>query len=352
MHPQSEGVGFFMETSFHYEVYRNIITALLSQNVRCELLINDLIEPTFVNEMIATLNKIRTPGLTFARVSMVLKTEKKYRCLITPYHISYLKNAASLHIRALYGLAKNQWNHARWNAHYHYILCYSRYTQASLNLGEKAVVIGNPRFDDWHNKTTPLDVPEELKLDKNKPTLLYAPTYGELSSLPHWAEKLGRLSHEYNIIAKLHHGTMYRESERGALKLARRHLKKMTADSSASLALLRHADIVITDNSGFIFDAINADKKVILLNWQGMDSLLQDNATFSDPDSPDQQVRSFLPVASDMQDLRHYLSDEYQWQDIAPQLAHIKQEYCDAFNDGMAGLRAALVIIEAMAERR
>jgi hypothetical protein len=89
---------------------------------------------------------------------------------------------------------------------------------------------------------------------------------------------------------------------------------------------------------------------VILLNWQGMDNLLVNQASYSTADSPEQKVRDFLPVAHDMQDLRRYLSPEYPWDDISPQVQHSKNTYCDAFNDGMAGLRAAMVIIEAIHE--
>ncbi|MEO3989854.1 CDP-glycerol glycerophosphotransferase family protein [Pseudocitrobacter cyperus] len=352
MRAQTDCVAFFMETSFHYQVYRNIISHLISHNVACELVVNDLIEPAFVNEMISGLRKISMPGLACVSLSSVIKSGKKYRCMISPYYLQYLEKTADIHIRTLYGLAKNQWNHAEWNTQYDYILCYSHYTQASLQCGDKAIVVGNPRFDDWHNKTYQKALPSELNINPAKPTLLYAPTYGDLSSLPHWAEKLGRLRQEYNIIAKLHHGTLYRESERSALKLAQRYLKNIVSDNDLTLTLLEQADYVVTDNSGFIFDAIHADKKVILLNWKEMGKLLADNASYSSPDSPEQKVRAYLPVAEDMQEIRDYLSADWPWGEIAPALQNIKTEYCDAFNDGMAGLRAALVIIEALREQR
>lgn len=350
MQQQSGCVAFYMETSFHYEVYRNIISVLLSKNVKCELLINDLIEKKFVAEMISGLNNIKMPGLTCTTLSCILQTEKKYHCLITPYYIRHLKNSAHIHIRALYGLAKNQWNHAHWNSDYHYILCYSDYTQTSLNVGDKAIVVGNPRFDDWHNNTWSRTLLDGIKIDPAKPTLLYAPTYGDLSSIPHWAERLGRMNKEYNIIAKLHHRTLYKESERNMLKLVRRFIKNIVSDSATTFALLDCADYVITDNSGFIFDAINADKKVILLNWPGMEKLLINQASYSSVDSPEQKVREFMPVATDMQDIRRYLSADYPWENLNTSLQQIKTHYCDAFNDGMAGLRAALVIVEALHE--
>lgn len=342
-------IGFFMETSFHYEVYRNIIAELLKQKIHCELVINDLIEPSFVNDMLSFLNKISVSGLDCMLLSVAMNTDKKYSCLVSPYYIKHLKNISEVHIRTLYGLAKNQWNHAEWNTQYQAILCYSDYTKNMLALNKNNVhIVGNPKFDDWHNQRYAKVLPDYIKIDTKKPTILYAPTYGNLSSLVHWAEKLGRLGREYNLITKLHHGTLYRQSESTALKLAKRHLKTLVSDNNITFTLLHQADYVITDNSGFIFDAINADKKTILLNWQEMETLLAQNRTFSSVDSPEQQAREFLPVVNDMLDLRRYLANDYDWQQHTSRMEEIKTAYCDAFNDGKAGERAARVIIDTL----
>lgn len=340
-----------METSFHYEVYRNIIAQLLKNKVRCELIINDLIkahEPKFLNEMLTLLGKLNVAGLDCILLSTVLRSSKTYSCVVSPYYIRYIKDITTIHVRALYGLAKNHWNHAEWNKHFSAILCYSHYTKDSLSLDDKTHIVGNPRFDSWHNKNYAKELPAELNLSREKKTIVYAPTYGELSSIIPWAERLGRLSAEYNIIAKLHHGTLYKNSEAKALKLAKRHFKKIITDNSLTFTLLHHADYIITDNSGFIFDAINADKKLIIVDWPEMTQLLKDRCSFSSIDSPEQQVRSFIPVARDMLDIRKYLADDYNWKFHEDHLRQIKIDYCDAFNDGLAGKRAAHVIINEM----
>ncbi|WP_410739176.1 hypothetical protein [Citrobacter sedlakii] len=81
-----------------------------------------------------------------------------------------------------------------------------------------------------------------------------------------------------------------------------------------------------------------------------MEKLLINQASYSSVDSPEQKVREFMPVATDMQDIRRYLSTDYPWENLNTSLQQIKTHYCDAFNDGMAGLRAALVIVEALHE--
>ena len=47
---------------------------------------------------------------------------------------------------------------------------------------------------------------------------------------------------------------------------------------------------MISDNSGFIFDAVNAEKRVILLRWDEMDDLLTKNRSYSTIESPEQQI--------------------------------------------------------------
>jgi len=42
-----------------------------------------------------------------------------------------------------------------------------------------------------------------------------------------------------------------------------------------------------------------------------------------------------------MGDLRHLLSDAFDWASLQPPLDEIRQHYCDAFRDGNAGERAA-----------
>ncbi|MCQ8812088.1 CDP-glycerol glycerophosphotransferase family protein, partial [Escherichia coli] len=76
---------------------------------------------------------------------------------------------------------KETWNHADWNRFYQRILCYSNYSQQALAHLSNAIVVGNPRIDAWHNATFDRALPENIKQDERKPTLLYAPTFGAIS---------------------------------------------------------------------------------------------------------------------------------------------------------------------------
>ncbi|WP_330983796.1 MULTISPECIES: glycosyltransferase [Enterobacterales] len=339
----SDIIGFYMETSLHYAVYRPVITALQAMGHTCSLLISDRIQKPFLDEMLETLRTIDDPALGGARLSDVTERRQRYKCLISPYYTPLLNGLSDCHVRAMYGLAKEEWNHAWWNTFYQRILCYSHHSQQALDINGSAIVVGNPRFDEWHNASFDARVPNVVKLDDKKPTILYAPTYGALSSLPHWAEKLGRLSHDFNIVTKLHHGTCYKPEEAASLALANKHLKKRADAPKHVLPLLAKADYVLTDSSGFIFDAIHMRKRVILLEWPEMKTLL-DGQSYSTPHSADQHIRDILPVAKDVAQLKTLLSDAFDWTSLQASLNEIRHHYCDAYMDGKAGERAARVI--------
>lgn len=343
-------VGFYMETAFHYQVYKPIVAALRRRGIACELVVSDGISAELVKEMLTLLQTLDDPVLRWRPLSQVRKQNIRYTCLLSPYFTPLIQGLSEVNVRALYGLAKEQWNHAWWNAFYQRILCYSHHTQRALNINGSAFAVGNPRFDGWHTGNFSSQAVDALKLDPAKKTLLYAPTFGELSSLPHWAKTVGRLAQDFNVVTKLHHGTLCRPEEKGSLALARRHLPHRISAHDSTLALLHAADYILTDNSGFIFDAIHAGKKTILLSWENMEALLEGERTFSSASSPDQTIRRLLPVVKDIVGLRQWLSGEKEseWQNKWDELDNVRYHYCDPWQDGQAAERAAHVIIEAL----
>ncbi|WNP33387.1 glycosyltransferase [Enterobacter kobei] len=341
-------IGFYLETAFHYQLYQPMIAPLLDAGYHCDLLISDQVPQGLGDELRQLLAALDEPRLSGSRLSEVINRRQQYACLVSPYYTPALKSLAKVQVRAMYGLAKERWNHAWWNAFYHHILCFSHYSQQALDINGNARVVGNPRFDKWHRGEVDRSALAGLRLDAKKPTLLYAPTFGALSSIPHWAESLSRLSREYNLVVKLHHATLHRAEEANDLAIVERHIKKRVTRHDLTLPLLQCADYVLTDNSGFIFDAIHAGKRVILLDWAGMDDLLAQDVTYSNPHSAEQKIRALLPVARNMAELRQQLSAECDWASRDAALADVRHHYCDAFQDGNAGQRAAACLMAAV----
>lgn len=195
----------------------------------------------------------------------------KYGLLVSTWYRGPLKeeyNQDKKIVRVLYGHAKDLWNFGPWSAHFDLVLSYGPYSQQFLSLYGNSTVVGNPKFDDWFNGTIDQSAVKEIKkrLDPLKPTLLYLPTYGMLSSLHLMATAINKISLNYNVILKLHHVTHLYEKEKTAPYRDNPRII-FQSDRDDILPLLQIADVIISDNSGAIFDAILADKPVVLIDF-------------------------------------------------------------------------------------
>lgn len=140
------------------------------------------------------------------------------------------------------------------------------YGQFSKNIIEgfcQVATIGNPRFDPYFKNALDRDVMTQYSqyLDPNKKTVLYLPTWGDLSSYPRFSKTFVELRQNYNVICKTHH------LSGASLEINNRpycidHQGKIIDET---LYLLAISDVVLSDYSGSIFDALYAKKPVILL---------------------------------------------------------------------------------------
>lgn len=348
--PLANTVAFYMETAFHYSVYEKVIDALVAHGQPCHLMIADSIQPAFVKEMTQFLDNLARPDVAVSLVSVVRKSGLQYGCVVSPYHTPLIAGLGLRNARMIYGLAKDNWGHAWWNVFYDRIYCYGEHTRSRLNLFDTCETVGNPRFDDWYQGKVDSSALDFLKLDAKKPTLLYAPTFGPLSSLPHWAEALSRLQREFNLVVKLHHGTCGKQEEAAALKQAKSLFRKCVSDANLNLPLLQRANYVLSDNSGFIFDAVQAGKKTVLLRLPEQAQKLQQPHSLSNAQSAEQLIQQQLPVADDISGLRQILDPNFDWHQRDEALERIRHHYCDSFQDGQAGQRIAHSLQTLMSE--
>lgn len=337
-----ETIGFFMETAFHYQIYRPIIAALQSQGQRCALLVNDRVAKPLRDDMLSLLKTISHSGLGGNLLSSVLTQKQHYKCLVSPYYIAELNGLAGMHIRAIHGLANEAWSHGWWNTFYQRTLCFASYSQRALDINGSTKVVGNPRFDGWHTKNETVTLPSTLKLDPKKPTILYVPTYGASSSIPHWAEKISRLDHDYNILLLIQHTVPYGSEGEKWLTLIHHCFKKQITAHDHVLPAFEKADYILTDSDEYIFDAIHLNKSVVQLNAPEAEVSTECRSIVS-------HLHNMMPVAHDMNELRIFLSNTFDWSTQQTVVNDIRSQYCDAFMDGNAGERAAFAIIDAIA---
>lgn len=247
-------------------------------------------------------------------------------------------------------------HHRMWDLY----LCLNPHIHEIIKLFTAAEVVGYPKFDDWFNGTvgdsdsTVLGLPEHVT--RGKKVLLYLPTHGDLCSIDALVFELKKLARKYAVIAKLHYYTTYIEPARK--ELLRDSYITLLGDETDLLPLLQRADLVISDNSSAIFDALLADKPVIATDFLSAEYLdqqhkkvkqyparpLEGALTYSQ--SVEQRVKrdgtiiSFSRPADLPDAVRRGLADEPSFRERRRAL----RNELFAFNDGKCAARAAEAI--------
>src|SRR5690606_26555140 len=96
-------------------------------------------------------------------------------------------------------------------------LVYGAYSAAVIGQMCRVSEVGNPRFDPLVEGRLDRDVLERIsrKLDPRKPTVVYQPTWGDLSTGTDFSPALAELAEEFNVVAKPHHMTSIRTGNTG-----------------------------------------------------------------------------------------------------------------------------------------
>ncbi|MDI9221128.1 CDP-glycerol glycerophosphotransferase family protein [Pantoea sp. EA-12] len=160
-----------------------------------------------------------------------------------------------------YGYAKEPHNYGPWRSLADLCLAYGDYAREKIEDYCPCVATGNPRFDQWANYQF---VTNAEKTEDIKKTILYVPTWGELSSLDLYIERIISLSEKYNLILKLHHNSDLIEKKKSLLD-GNENISIYGANDDV-LELINKSDLVISDYSGAIFDAVYFNKPIVLLD--------------------------------------------------------------------------------------
>lgn len=159
-----------------------------------------------------------------------------------------------------YGYAKSKYNYAEWRASADVNLVYGQHAYDGLKKYNNAFLLGVKRPELSHHQN-------EIK------TVLYAPTWGDLCSVKKWLDEIIDLSTDFKIIIKAHHlmgKKSFNRPEYLRLKnLAKQALQNIHIDFDADSdlkTLMREADLVISDYSGAIFDALLYQKPLVLID--------------------------------------------------------------------------------------
>ena len=175
-----------------------------------------------------------------------------------------------------YGYAKEPHNYGTWRALADLCLVYGSYTEKKISTYSPSKAVGNPRLQLWHDDEFHINAKNKYKniLKDGLLTVLYMPTWGELSSIDQYINAVLSLSQNYHVLIKLHHNTDL--LEKGRLEKIETNRIHFFGANDDALELLSVSDIVISDYSGAIFDAIYCSKPVVLLDKEEQEILEED----------------------------------------------------------------------------
>jgi hypothetical protein len=262
-----EYIGFGCTTIFHYLHFKRIASYFKEEAIFI------IATPQRTNNRYEKLEQYFVQHqVNYCSANEIISGQVNLKGVVAPYYLPLFNFIPSevVRIRVLYGYAKDAWNYADWNKGFDFILAYGPYSQRKLEVLAPTVSIGHPRYlgkegdqfrEVYSTDDTLISQWFSSSIDD---VLLYCPTWGDLSSFTWFKQVVNQLEQKYRLIIKLHHGiSLSNEYDFSELNSERAFLCDETVDL---FDLFPYCDVVISDYSGAIFDAMLANKKIVLVN--------------------------------------------------------------------------------------
>ncbi|NMH59634.1 CDP-glycerol glycerophosphotransferase family protein [Alteromonas ponticola] len=277
-------------------------------------------------------NMAASEGFRAVDHELILESEQKYSVLVSNHSMFEHKRKSInfslgvMQVRFMYALGKAKHNFSSWNNDYDLILCFGPYQAERLKQCCSATIfqMGYPRYDGYFTDMLNKDeIKRELGLDERRKTIVWLPTWKELSSIDKFAPAMSLLSTKYNVIVKTHPLAAEEEPER-VNKLKEFKFTKVITEIYDNLNLYTVSDWVVADYGGPAFGAIYLDKPLLLLNMPNA----EDDALTGE-DSPDILLRNQI-VNIDAQhswQIEKILSQEQVWQKQATSRQALRRQH-------------------------
>lgn len=363
--------GFIICYPFQFYVYKNIYKYLEEAEFIVDLQVfYPVRQPA---DLVEDLINILTKNKAYFRIfhyedfpnqSYADNFFSRYTTLVSVWEWNCIKlgcNKDKIKVNLAYGAGKELITIRPSRTMYDVVLSYGERDTKLYSLCTKAVIVGNPKFDDWFNGEIDKEVISEInqKIDRSKRNILYLPTHSDLDSIIELSEELKKLSSSYNVIVKLHYHTV--RDEKHKVDILRHKNIILLNDDYDLLPLLNISDIVISDNSSAIFDVILADKPIVVTDFLSADYFdtahqkprqyrRSSNAqplTYSGSIEQIVKKEKLVPVIKKPEELENAIQRVIS--DPAPYPENRKKlrEELFSFNDGRCGQRAAKEVEKA-----
>ena len=211
---------------------------------------------------------------------------KIYKVLLTPYpELDIIQRTNFIyHIRMPYSTISAKPNptyNIASKINYDAIICFNNYEPAFLNCyGAECYSVPYWKYSNFKKKPS----------KNQKPTLLILPTFGQDTSCVQYLSDtmINDIKKHFKVIIKAHHAIHFGQDGQDALKKLRDFADEFYDSDTPITELLKTADIVLSDNSGSIFESIYANTPIVAFSkdlnarsLNGIDTLqyqlMQDN---------------------------------------------------------------------------
>lgn len=259
------------------------------------------------------------------------------------YKKAIINLLAKTNLRMMYAAGKSGWNMSSWNSFYDGVLCFGpHHAQAfSSRFGLPTKQIGYPRFDNYFN--TPIEkskLCDSMNCDPAKPTVVWLPTWKNLSSVDHFNDEIAALMVDFNVVVKVHPLMPKDEPER-VERLQLLGFNALITDDTDNVSLYQLADYMLFDYGGPAFGAIYTGKRFVLLNVPDAA-----NDAHTGADSPDVLLRkSLINLDSGQGKLATYLQEGPHWSAHMEEIAKLRSLYF-VNNFGTSAAAAAAAILD------
>jgi len=282
---------------------RSDVDALIKEGISIDI----YVAQSYSNELrVDTQKKISQLGY---QVKELPGTNRKYKILLEPYPLENNELLDSeFRIKYSYGIGSAKPDPVflpERNLPYDAFLLHSKRDAEIRSVYGKTYVIPYSKY-------------KGLKKEKHqgKPNLLYLPTFGEVSSIDAFnSEAVRSLKKKYNLIIKAHHAVQFIPTEHGHYALIKDMADEFYDSDTPLENLLARADVVLSDNSGAIFDAIYFEIPVPVFSNKLNDRKLGGINTFQ----YELVQEGVIPCATEPEDVVNVLNK-------AEKLAKIQQE--------------------------
>ena len=194
----------------------------------------------------------------------------------------------------MYTAGKNKYTiNSYWNKYYDGILCYGPYHEDKFKLKHKISTqqMGYPRFDKYFKPGFERDLLiKKFKCDPKKKTIVWLPTWTNLSSLDKYYKAISSIKRDHNIVVRPH-PTLKIKNPEIYKKLSNVDFNYIDDSDDDNVQLYLLADLMLFDYGGPMFGALYLKKNFAFLEM----NIEAKNHTYLGRKSSEDYLKSFFP---------------------------------------------------------